>query len=254
MNTPINRVVAGLLALASSGAALAASDSTVVLVHGAFADGSSWNRVIETLQARHIDVIAAQLPLTSLKDDVAATRRAIDRAPGKKVVLVGHSWGGTVITEAGNDARVKGLVYIAAFAPGDGQSTATLADSFPPPAGSADIAKTANGDLYLPAAAVARDFAPDVPTAQQSVMTVTQGPIRAAAFADKVGHAAWKEKPSWYLVSSQDRMINPDLERSMAKNIGATTRKVAASHVPMLSQPQAVADLITQAVRQVAAP
>ncbi|MFT4272993.1 MAG: alpha/beta hydrolase [Pantoea sp.] len=233
--------------LSSSWSALAAPVDTVVLVHGAFADGSSWNQVIPQLQSHHLKVISVQLPLTSLQDDVAATRRAIARAPGN-VVLVGHSWGGTVITEAGNDARVKGLVYIAAFAPDAGQSTGELAGSYPPPAGSADIAKTPDGFLYLPAATVAKDFAEDSPAARQKTLTVTQGPIRAAAFGDKVSQAAWTQKPSWFLVSTQDRMINPDLERAMAQHIHAHTRSVAASHTSMLSHPTSVAQIITQAV------
>ncbi|ADU69177.1 alpha/beta fold hydrolase [Pantoea sp. At-9b] len=233
--------------LSASCAALAAPVNTVVLVHGAFADGSSWNRVIPQLQSHHLKVISVQLPLTSLQDDVAATQRAIARASGD-VVLVGHSWGGTVITQAGNDPHVKGLVYIAAFAPNAGQSTGDLAGSFPAPAGSADIAKTADGFLYLPAATVAKDFAEDSPASQQKILSVTQGPIRAAAFGDKVSQAAWTQKPSWYLVSRQDRMINPDLERAMAQHIHAHTRSVTASHTSMLSHPGSVAQIITQAV------
>ena len=238
----------GLLLAAASGTALASSNKTVVLVHGAFADGSSWNRVIDKLQRQHTEVIAVQLPLTSLKEDVAATQRAIARAHGD-VVLVGHSWGGTVISEAGNDARVKALVYVAAFAPDSGKSTADLAGSYPAPPGSAGIAKTADGFLYLPAKSVRQDFAPDIMAAEQNRLTATQGPIRAAAFAEKVTHAAWHDKPSWYVVSKSDRMINPDLERSMAKAIDAKTTEVAASHVSMVSHPEEVARVIEQAVK-----
>lgn len=238
----------GLLALSAAQFACAGETHSVVLVHGAFADGSSWDRVIPQLQAKHYEVIAVQLPLTSLQDDVAATQRAIARAKGD-VVLAGHSWGGTVITEAGNDKKVKALVYVAAFAPDKGQTTAALADSYPAPPGSASLAKTADGFLYLPPQALARDFAPDVPAAQQKRLAVTQGPIRAAAFGDKVTQAAWAQKPSWYLVSSQDRMINPDLERAMAHNIHAQTREVASSHVSMVSHPDEVARIITAAVQ-----
>ncbi|QGY29150.1 alpha/beta fold hydrolase [Pantoea cypripedii] len=237
--------------LTASFTALAAQQNppvnTVVLVHGAFADGSSWNRVIPLLQSHHINVIAVQLPLTSLQDDVAATQRAIARAPGD-VVLVGHSWGGTVITEAGNNPHVKGLVYVAAFAPSAGQSTGDLAGSYPSPPGSAGIAKTPDGFLYLPAPTVAKDFAQDAPASQQKLLAVTQGPIRAAAFGDKVSHAAWMQKPSWYLVSTEDRMINPDLERAMAQQIHASVSSVAASHTSMLSHPTTVAQVITRAV------
>ncbi|HCN98584.1 MAG TPA: hypothetical protein DIT59_18300 [Leclercia sp.] len=243
----INTLAAGLLLAAASGTALANS-KTVVLVHGAFADGSSWNRVIDKLQRQHTEVIAVQLPLTSLKEDVAATQRAISRAHGD-VVLVGHSWGGTVISEAGNDARVKSLVYVAAFAPDSGQSTGDLAGSYPAPPGSAGIAKTADGFLYLPAKSVRQDFAPDIKAGEQSTLTVTQGPIRADAFAQKVTHAAWRDKPGWYVVSKNDRMINPDLERAMAKKIGAKSTEVAASHVSMVSQPEEIARVIEQAVK-----
>lgn len=243
----LHTFAAGLLLAAASGTALANS-KTVVLVHGAFADGSSWNRVIDKLQRQHTEVIAVQLPLTSLKEDVAATQRAIARAHGD-VVLVGHSWGGTVISEAGNDARVKSLVYVAAFAPDSGQSTGDLAGSYPAPPGSAGIAKTADGFLYLPGKSVRQDFAPDIKAGEQNTLTVTQGPIRADAFAEKVTHAAWRDKPSWYVVSKNDRMINPDLERAMAKKIGANSTEVAASHVSMVSQPEEIARVIEQAVK-----
>ena len=241
-------LAAGLLLAAASGVALAGSDKTVVLVHGAFADGSSWNSVINKLHNQHTEVIAVQLPLTSLKDDVAATQRAIARAHGD-VVLVGHSWGGTVISEAGNDARVKALVYVAAFAPDSGQSTADLAGSYPAPPGSAGIAKTADGYLYLPGKSVSEDFAPDIKADEQNALTATQGPIRADAFAEKVTHAAWHDKPSWYVVSKNDRMINPDLERAMAKAIHAKTTEVAASHVSMVSHPEEIARTIEQAAQ-----
>lgn len=237
-------LTAGLLALSAS--AFAESKTSVVLVHGAFADGSSWNKVITLLQKQHAEVIAVQLPLTSLKDDVAATRRAIAQGD---VVLVGHSWGGTVISEAGNDARVKSLVYVAAFAPDSGQSTADLAGSFPAPPGSADIAKTSDGYLYLPTDAVRKDFAPDVKPGEQQTIAATQGPIKGDAFAEKVTRAAWHNKPSWYVVSQNDRMINPALERAMAKTIHAKTTEVAASHVSMVSQPDAIARTIEQARR-----
>ncbi len=241
-------LAAGLLLAAASGVALAGSDKTVVLVHGAFADGSSWNSVINKLHNQHTEVIAVQLPLTSLKDDVAATQRAIARAHGD-VVLVGHSWGGTVISEAGNDARVKALVYVAAFAPDSSQSTADLAGSYPAPPGSAGIAKTADGYLYLPGKSVSEDFAPDIKSDEQNALTATQGPIRADAFAEKVTHAAWHDKPSWYVVSKNDRMINPDLERAMAKAIHAKTTEVAASHVSMVSHPEEIARTIEQAAQ-----
>ncbi len=238
----------GLLALSAAPLVHAGETHSVVLVHGAFADGSSWDRVIPRLQAKNYEVIAVQLPLTSLQDDVAATQRAIARAKGD-VVLAGHSWGGTVITQAGNDKKVKALVYVAAFAPDKGQTTAALADSYPAPPGSASLKRSADGFLSLPPKALADEFAPDVPAAQQKLMSATQGPIRAAAFGDKVAQAAWAQKPSWYLVSTQDRMINPDLERAMAHKIHAQTREVASSHVSMVSHPDDVARIITAAVQ-----
>ncbi|NIF21467.1 alpha/beta fold hydrolase [Candidatus Pantoea multigeneris] len=241
-------LTAGLLAISAASFAQATPVHSVVLVHGAFADGSSWDRVIPQLEAKHYQVISVQLPLTSLQDDVAATQRAIDRAQGD-VVLVGHSWGGTVITQAGDNSKVKSLVYIAAFAPEAGQSTAALADSYPAPAGSAALAKTAEGFLYLPPPALAKNFAPDLPAAQQKLLAATQGPIRAAAFGDKVTQAAWQHKPSWYLVSTQDRMINPALEQAMAKKIHAHTETIPSSHVSMLSHPDSVAHIITAAVQ-----
>mgnify|MGYP000844092017 FL=1 len=235
------------MVLAVSTSALAETKASVVLVHGAFADGSSWNKVITRLQKHHTEVIAVQLPLTSLKDDVAATQRAIARAHGD-VVLVGHSWGGSVISEAGNNARVKSLVYVAAFAPDSGQSTADLADSYPAPPGSASLAKTSEGYLYLPTKAVSENFAPDVKDVERSVIAATQGPIKADAFGEKIAHAAWHDKPSWYVVSKNDRMINPELERAMAKKINANTTEVAASHVSMVSQPDVVTRTIEQAL------
>lgn len=241
----LSLLTAGLLAISAS--ALAESKTSVVLVHGAFADGSSWNKVITLLQKQHTEVIAVQLPLTSLKDDVAATQRAIARAHGD-VVLVGHSWGGTVISEAGNDARVKSLVYVAAFAPESGQSTAELADTYPAPPGSKGVAKTTDGYLYLPTEAVRKGFAPDVKPAIQDTIAATQGPIKADAFGEKVAHAAWHDKPSWYVVSKNDRMINPDLERAMAKAIHAKTTEVAASHVSMVREPEVIARTIEQAI------
>ncbi|BDH45217.1 alpha/beta hydrolase [Salmonella enterica subsp. enterica serovar Choleraesuis] len=239
-------LLGGVIALGSGVMPAMAKTETVVLVHGAFADGSSWNAVISELQKKHLDVIAVQIPLTSLKDDVAATKRAIEQAHGD-VLLVGHSWGGTVITEAGNNPKVKSLVYIAAFAPAAGQSTSELASSFPAPPGSAGIAKTPAGYLYLPEKAVKEDFAQDVPSETQRLITVTQGPIKASAFDEKITQPAWKTKPVWYLVSSEDRMINPDLERSMAKSVNAKIEEVKASHVSMISQPDSVAKIILQA-------
>ena len=246
------RLLTAATAFAAVGTpASAAADSgakpTVVIVHGAFADGSDWAKVIPLLQAKGIKVTAVQNPLTSLADDVAATRRAIAAQPGK-VVLVGHSWGGTVITEAGQNDKVGSLVYVAAFAPDAGKSTAETGEGYPAAPGSKRFAADAEGFLSLPEAAMREDFAQDVPAAQAAVMTATQGPIQAKAFADKVSAAAWKGRPSWFIVSARDRMIDPGLQRAMARKIGATTSELPASHVPQQSRPAEVAKVILDAV------
>jgi pimeloyl-ACP methyl ester carboxylesterase len=223
---------------------------TVVLVHGAFADGSSWEKIIPLLLAKGVKVVAVQNPLTSLADDVATTKRVVD-AQTTPVVLVGHSWGGTVITQAGDDPKVAALVYVAAFAPDEGQATADLGKDGPPPPGSASIHPDAAGFLYLTPEGVGRDFAQDLPAAETRVMAATQGPIAGKSFEEKVSTAAWKTKPSWYVVAKNDRMIQPDLERAMAKKIGAKTTTLPTSHVAMLSRPKEVAAVILNAADSV---
>jgi pimeloyl-ACP methyl ester carboxylesterase len=226
------------------------AQKTVVLVHGAFADGSSWDKVIPILQAKGLKVVAVQNPLTSLADDVAAGKRVIDGQSGP-VILVGHSWGGTVITQLGDDAKVAALVYVAAFAPDVGESTNDLGKGGPPPPGSAHIRPDSAGFLYLTPEGVAKDFAQDLPAAQTKVMAVTQGPIFAKAFDEKVSKAAWKSKPSWSIVAEKDRMIQPDLERAMAKKINAKITALPTSHVPMQSRPSDVAAVIVAAAAAV---
>jgi pimeloyl-ACP methyl ester carboxylesterase len=221
---------------------------TVVLVHGAFADGSSWAKVIPLLQAKGLHVVAVQNPLTSLADDVAATKRAIAAQKGP-VVLVGHSWAGTVITEAGNDDHVKALVYVAAFSPGDGQATSDLAKKYPTPPGLAHPQVDASGFLTLSAADIAKYFAPDIPKAQASLIAVTQGPVRAANFEEKVTAAAWKSKPTWAIVTEDDQMIDPKLLADGAKTMNAHIKPIKASHVVMLSHPKEVAAVILEAAR-----
>ncbi|OON63655.1 hypothetical protein B0920_09945 [Massilia sp. KIM] len=249
------RLLAVAAAFAATGAQAQSTDAahahhakpSVVIVHGAFADGSDWSKVIPLLQAKGIQVTAVQNPLTSLADDVAATRRAIAAQPGK-VVLVGHSWGGTVITEAGQHDKVASLVYVAAFAPDAGKSTVETGEGYPAAPGSKRFVADAEGFLSLPEAAMREDFAQDVPAKQAAIMTATQGPIQAKAFADKVTHAAWTSKPSWFIVASRDRMIDPGLLRAMAKKIKATTTELPASHVPQQSRPADVAKVILDAV------
>jgi pimeloyl-ACP methyl ester carboxylesterase len=217
---------------------------TVVLVHGLFADGSgSWSKIIPLLQAEGLNVVAVQNPLTSIADDAAATKRAIDAAPGE-VILVGHSWGGNAITQAGIDEKVTALVYVAAFAPSKNQSANELLKDYPPPEWFPSATVDSNGVMTLPPEAISRFFAPDLPAAETSVMAATQGSVFVRAFDDKVTETAWSSKPSWYIVAANDRIINPEIQRVTAKKIGATTTVLESSHVPMLSKPMEVADVI----------
>ncbi|WP_295958716.1 alpha/beta hydrolase [Rhodoferax sp.] len=233
---------------AVSAATADAAKPSVVIVHGAFADGSDWAKVIPLLQAKGVHVVAVQNPLTSLDDDVAAAKRAIATQPGK-VVLVGHSWGGVVITEAGDDAKVKALVYVAALVPDMGQAAGELVKDYPTASGWAHVVADQAGFLSLTQEGVAQHFAQDLSASATAVMTATQGPIQAKAFEQKLTVAAWKTKPSWYIVSEKDHMIQPDLERALAKKINAKTTSLAASHVPQQSQPAKVAAVILEAVR-----
>ena len=216
-------------------------------MHGAFADGSDWAKVIPLLQAKGVTVVAVQNPLTSLEDDVAATQRAIDTQPGK-VVLVGHSWGGVVITQVGVDPKVSGLVYVAALVPDVGQAGGELGKAYPAASGFSHISADSAGYLRMTQEGIAKHFAQDLPAKTTAVMTATQGPVNSKAFEQKVTAAAWKTKPSWYIVSDQDRMIQPALEVAMAKNIGAKVTTLQASHVPQQSQPAKVAAVILEAV------
>lgn len=187
-------------------AAASAEKATVVLVHGAFADGSSWDEIIPQLHQRGLNVVSVQNPLSSLADDVAATRRALDAQTGP-VVLVGHSWGGMVITEVGNHPRVQSLVYVASFAPSVGQSINDMAKEYPKPSGLDHVVVDKEGFVTMSFEGISKHFAQDVPVAKHRLMTATQGPIRGAAFDEKVSVAAWASRPSWFIVSDQDRMI-----------------------------------------------
>ncbi|ERI52784.1 signal peptide protein [Pseudomonas sp. EGD-AK9] len=246
---PLALALALSATLLSAASQAATAQPAVVIVHGAFADGSDWAKVVPLLQDRGIAVTVVQNPLTSLADDVAATQRVLNNQDGD-VVLVGHSWGGTVISQAGTDDKVRGLVYVAAFAPNPGQATGELYGGYPTAPGSSQIAADKNGYLYLTAQGMANDFAQDLPPAQTAVMSATQGPIRAAAFEERTSVAAWQQKPSWYIVASDDRMIVPQMQRDFAKKIGAQTTELAASHVPQQSRPEDVAKVILQAVQE----
>ena len=215
---------------------------TIVLVHGAFADGSSWDKVVPLLQAKGYTVVAVQNPLSSLADDVAATKRAVDAATGP-VLLVGHSWGGVVISEAGNNDKVAGLVYVAAFALDAGESVSDLGKGKPAPAWQSTLKVDSGGFAWLPAETVAKDL----PAAEQKAIAVKQGPIAVKAFDDKVKTPAWKTKPSWYIVADQDHMIDPQGEAMMAKRANATTTTLKGSHVIMVSKPKDVAAVILAA-------
>jgi pimeloyl-ACP methyl ester carboxylesterase len=242
----------GLLALFAAGVSEASdgpvlSTKDIILVHGAWADGSSWSKVIPLLERRGLHVTAVQLPLTCLTDDVATLQRAIQLDPGP-LLLVAHSYGGVVITEAGNDPKVHGLVYISAYAPDAGQSVMSLNASVPVTPVTMEIRLNA-GFLSVTAEGIRNDFAQDLPDREKQTLAVTQGPIAAAAFGAAVTVPAWYTKPAWYMVAREDRVISPKLEALMAQTINAETIAVHSSHVIMLSQPEAVADFIAQAAR-----
>ena len=213
----------------------------IVIVHGAWADGSSWSKVIPLLQAKGLHVVAVQNPLTSLADDVAATKRAIALQDGP-VLLVGHSYGGVVITEAGNDPKVVGLVYVAALAPPDGESVASISKPYPPTPLGAEIHADPDGFLTLTPRGIAEDLAQDLTEKEKQLLTATQGPTAAAVFGATVTTAAWKSKPTWFVIASNDRAVPPELEKAEAAAMKATSITVPSSHVPMLSQPKAVAE------------
>ncbi|MBV7538228.1 alpha/beta hydrolase [Duganella sp. sic0402] len=242
-------IASALFAATAFAQAAPANDTTIVLVHGAFADGSSWDKVIPILQAKGYKVVAVQNPLSSLADDVAATQRVVDAQTGK-VVLVGHSWGGTVITEAGTSDKIKALVYVAAFAPSEGEATGNLGKDYAVPPGIATLQADAGGYLWLPADSVAKNFAQDVPAATARLIAATQGPIAAKAFSDTTTVAAWKNKANYYIVASKDRMIAPELEQAFAKKINAVTTTLPTGHVPMVSQPAKVAEVIIAAAQR----
>ena len=223
----------------------AASVQTVLLIHGAWADGSSWSKVIPLLEAKGLHIVAVQIPLTSFADDVAATQRAIALEDGP-VLLVGHSYGGAVITEAGNDPKVAALVYVSAVAPDQGESAIGLITSVPTPIGS-ELRPDKSGFLKLTPKGIAEDFAQDLSANEIAILTATQVPVNVAAVKGEVTTPAWKSKPSWYIIGANDRAISPELEAAQAKRIGATTTTVPSSHVIMLAQPLKVADVIVDA-------
>jgi pimeloyl-ACP methyl ester carboxylesterase len=217
----------------------------IVLVHGLFADGSCWSEVIPRLQAAGLNVTAVQNPLTTLEAAVASTQRVLARQDGP-TVLVGHSFSGMIVTEAGVDPKVSALVYVAARAPDAGEDYTALAKTFPAPPASAGI--VFDGDEgRLSEAAFLRDFAGDLPEVKAKVLYAVQEPFHKALLTGKTTHAAWRQKPSFYAVSTEDRTINPELERFMAKRMSARTIEVKASHLSLISHPREITDLILAA-------
>ena len=217
----------------------------ILLVHGAWADGSSWSKVIPRLTEAGFHVVAVQIPLTSLADDVAATKRAIALVQGP-VLLAGHSYGGAVITEAGNDPKVVGLVFVSAFAPDEGESSLSLATANPTPAG-ATLKPDQFGFFQLAPKVVAQDFAQDLSDREKDILTATQIPTSGSALAATATNPAWKNKPNWFVIAENDRTVAPQLEEMEALRMKATTIALPTSHVAMLAAPERVADFIQMA-------
>jgi len=240
-----------LMMLSAVPAAQQTPQKTVVLVHGAFADASGWSRVIPILERDGYFVTAVQIPLTSLADDVATAKRVVDSQKGP-VVLVGHSYGGAVITgAAAGNPNVKALVYLAAFAPEEGEPLGEPGKKFAQPPLNSALVPDSAGFLYIDRAKFHDAFCKDLPEAEARVMAATQKPLSRSVFEASVSGAAWKTVPSWYVVSSQDRAINPELERFYAKRMGATTSEIASSHVAFLSHPSEVAKVISAAAASI---
>lgn len=225
----------------------AAEDVSVVLVHGAFSDGSAWHRVIPILQEAGVEVKAAQLALSSLEADAATVSRLIDMQDGP-VVLVGHSYGGNVITAAGGSDSVEALVYVAGFALDAGQSLTELLEGHPPAPWQAEARPDAEGYIHLTADGITRYFAPDLPASEAAVIAATQGPIQYKINYEAPHVAAWSMHPTYYVLTENDQIISPRLQGFFAERMGAEVTPLASSHVAMLSQPEAVADVILAAV------
>ena len=249
---PIIMLVLGYGEVSMSQAGAVSGVKNVVLVHGGFVDGSGWQGVYNLLKKDGYNVSIVQNPTTSLADDVAATKRTLAAQDGP-AILVGHSYGGVVITEAGNDPKVAGLVYIAAFAPDKGESVSSLIKNPPPGAAVPPILPPQDGYLFLDRAKFAASFAADVKPEEAAFMADSQVPWGLEALNGAATAPAWKTKPSWYLVSTDDKMIPPDAQRAMSKRAGSTVVEVKGSHAVYVSQPQAVASIIQKAVAGVVA-
>jgi pimeloyl-ACP methyl ester carboxylesterase len=242
-------VLMGAILLLERTVVVAAAESptgirNVVLVHGAFADGSGWKAVARILEKDGYKVSVPQEPETSYADDQKYTKAAID-AMGGPVILVGHSYGGSVITEAGNDPNVAALVYIAAFALDEGESCASIEQAVPQ--ASKAFKPDSDGNWWIEQEHFVADFAADIPRDEAEFMAISQVPISTEAFTHKITNPAWKHKPTWYMVATADRSINPDQERMMAKRANAKTVEVHASHVAYMAHPKEAARLIEEA-------
>ena len=241
-------LVVGSLSIANAQETAVGTTNNVILVHGAWADGSSWSKVIPRLEQRGFNVVAVQLPLTSLANDVATVQRAIALEKGP-VLLVAHSYGGVVITEAGNDPKVSGLVYVAAFAPDAGETAQSLNALYPPAPIAADHLITADsaGNLKLLPRGILEDFAEDLPLREKNTLIATQGPTAQDVLGTPVTAAAWRSKPSWFIIAGHDRIIQPQLEAFMSSRMNAVTTTADSCHVIMLSRPDEVTAVIVHA-------
>ena len=220
----------------------------IVLVHGAFADGSSWGKIIPILEARGFHVVAVQNPLTSLADDVNATRRIIALQDGP-VILVGHSWGGTVITEAGDDPKVAGLVYVAAYVPDEGASANDTSGPYGLTPGQKSIQVEAQRFARMSPEGIFNHFAQELPMPERRLVLAVQGQTYGPMFDEKLTHAAWKSKPSWHVISMKDQTLTPAMEEAGAKKSGGKAIPLQTCHVAMLQEPEKVADVISEAAK-----
>jgi pimeloyl-ACP methyl ester carboxylesterase len=244
--------VATFVLLAATSSIVNAQTSTtknIVIVHGAFADGSGWEAVFKLLQAKGYNVTVVQNPLTSLEDDVDATNRAIDKQPGK-VILVGHSWGGAVITQAGVHPKVSSLVYVAAFVPDMGQTALDLIMTARPATENGILPADEKGFVYYDKAKFHMGFAADLPREKADFMFASQGPVTGKCFITPLTQVAWKSKPTYAIVATEDKSINPDIERAMYKRANAKITEVKSSHVVYMSHPKVVADFIDTAAKE----
>ncbi len=251
MSRILQAICSVVVALASTSSFAVAADpqaKTVVLVHGAFADGSSWQKVIPLLQDAGLKVIAVQNPLESLEGDVAFAKRAIRDAEGP-IVLVGHSWGGVVITEAGGDPKVKSLVYVAAYAPDAGQSLVDVASKYPDQESRTTYVKDEDGYLKITDDGISKYFAAGLSPEEKELVAVVQGRFHVRATTAPVKHPAWRDKPSFMVVATDDQIISPALQRDQVKTANAEMVEVPSGHVAMLSHPEAVAEIIVKAAR-----